>query len=99
MKRRRLEPEVRKDRILQAAISVAEDEGFQNLNRIRVAEYAGVAVSLINRYYSTMTKLRRAVMRAAVHQKRLTIIRYGVAVGDKQALKATAETLQKVRDL
>lgn len=95
----RLTPKVRKESILDAALRVAEDLGFQHLNGVRVAEAADVAVGLVFHYYSTMVKLRRAVMRAAVHQERLTIIRYGVAIGDKQALKAPADVLEKVRKL
>ena len=57
--------------------------------RESVAGIAECSVALINTYYSTMTKLRRAVMRVAVKREILPVIAYGLVTGNQQALKAS----------
>lgn len=85
----RLAPTIRKDQILEAAVTVATDRGFNKLTRESVAGIAECSVALINTYYSTMTKLRRAVMRVAVKREILPVIAYGLVTGNQQALKAS----------
>jgi len=94
VKRSRLKPATRKADILAAALRVATTQGFQNITQSTVAVEAGIVAGLIYHYYSTMGKLRRAVMRAAVHNEVLPIIAYGVIVKDRQALKAP----KRIRD-
>lgn len=77
-----------KDEILQAAIQVAERDGWSNMTRDAIANHAGVAMGSVNAYYGTLKQLRRAVMRAAVRQQHHRIIAQGLALGDKDALKA-----------
>ncbi len=87
----RLEPQVRKEQILEAAIHVADRNGLYDLRREDVAEKAGVATGLVNRYFGTMTQLRRAVMRRAISKEHLSIVAEGVARRDPQAMKAPEE--------
>ena len=87
-KRVYLKKDVRRDQILAAAIAMSLDVGFNSLTRDGVAERAGVATGQINHMFNTMTILRRAVMRAAVHRELLPIIASGLALQDKQAHNA-----------
>lgn len=88
MTRTRLKPEVRRDQILTAAIEVAKRDGFANITRDAVATHAGVSNGQVNHMFNTMTQLRRAVMRAAVHREILPIVAAGLAGGDSEAHKA-----------
>lgn len=91
----RLDPKVRKEEILLAAVACAEAQGLTNLRRDTIASYAGVANGLVTRYFSTMTQVRHAVVRYAVHNQRLTIIAQGLALRDPEALKAPEELKKK----
>jgi AcrR family transcriptional regulator len=83
--RTRMKPEARRDQILIAALQIANTQGYNALTRDGVAEVAGVATGQVNHIFNTMTQLRRAVMRAAVHRELRPIIAQGLAQGDKDA--------------
>lgn len=91
---KKLEPKVRKDQIMAAALAVAADAGFQNVTRERIADAATCSPASISNHFGTMTQMKRAIMRAAVNRKVLPIIAQGLAVRDPQALKAPEETKQ-----
>ncbi len=94
-KRVYLKKEARRDQILAAAINMSLDVGFNSLTRDGVAERAGVAMGQINHIFSTMTKLRNAVMRSAISRELLPIIATGLALGDKNAHAAPEWLKQK----
>jgi len=83
--RTRMKPEVRREQILAAALTIANEQGYNALTRDGVAQVAGVATGQVNHIFNTMTQLRRAVMRAAVHRELRPIIAQGLAQGDKEA--------------
>ena len=87
----RLKPDIRSADILEAAIQLAREKGFESLTRDGIANRAKVSHGLVTHYYNTMTQVRRAVMRAAVKQEILEIIAYGLATGNPHALKASPE--------
>ncbi len=98
-KRQRLNPDIRKDQILSAALTVAKNSGFEKLTRDGVAAEAAVAQGQINRMFATMNQLKSAVMRAAVVELRkckegehdpnsLRIVAYGLVNGQNEATKA-----------
>jgi len=84
----RLEPHVRKEQILEAAVGIAAEAGLYTIRREDVALKAEVACGLVNRYFGTMNQLRRAVMRHAISNRNLSIIAEGIARRDPQAMKA-----------
>jgi AcrR family transcriptional regulator len=92
---RRLDPKVRKESILDVAIQRAMELGFDNIRRDDIADKAGVAQGLVTRYFTTMTQLKRAVMRAAVHRGILSIIAQGIVAKHPEALKASEELKQQ----
>lgn len=81
----RLHPKERKQQILDAAVAVAEVNGYQSMTRHAVATRAGVAPGLVSAYWGTMTQLRRAVMRRAIKLEKTVIIAQGLACGDDTA--------------
>jgi AcrR family transcriptional regulator len=83
-----MKPEARREQILAAALKIANDTGYSSLTRDAVAQSAGVATGQVNHIFNTMTQLRRAVMRAAVHRELRPIIAQGLAEGCKEARNA-----------
>lgn len=90
MAHKKLSETERRSQILAAAIEVAKIDGYQWVRRTEVAQRAGVAVGLVNKYYGTMIQLKRAVMRAAVEQRIVPLVAQGLADGNEHALKADA---------
>lgn len=52
---------LRKEQILNIAIEL----GYDNLNICKIAENAGVSVSLVNHYWGSLKQLQRAVRRCS----------------------------------
>lgn len=86
----RADPTLRKDNILSVAVGMAKTEGYNHINRDRIAEAAGVSMGLVTRYFGTMGQLKTAVMRRAVKQGIAVIVAQGLANGDDHARKAPA---------
>ena len=84
----RMKPTVRREQILTAAMTIAERDGFNALTRDGIAEEAGVATGMVNHVFSTMDKLRKAVMRSAVHKELKPIIATGLSSGMLEAREA-----------
>lgn len=93
---KRLQPDNRKQEILQAAIRVAaRSGGWAKLTRDAVAREAKCSEGLPSKYFGTMVNFKRAIMRAAVTGEHLAVIAQGIAAGDKSALKASKELQDK----
>jgi AcrR family transcriptional regulator len=91
----RLKPEIRKDEILAAAIQLTLRVGLNGLRRDAVAEEASVANGLVSRYFNTMTQLRHAVVRHAIHNEVLPIVAQALAAGDPEVRKASEDVKKK----
>lgn len=91
----RLEPKERKSLILNAATKLAIKCGYIQIKRETVALEAGVAESLINRYFTNMYQLKKEIMRNAVENEILEIIAQGLAIKDPQILKISKDLKQK----
>jgi len=85
---RRLQPEDRKLAILDAAYSLAVADGYHTLTRERMAESAGVSLSLITYHWLSVALLREAVMQLAVERGDAHIIASGIVARDPLALSA-----------
>ncbi len=86
--RKRVHPTIRRDLLLDAAVTVARRDGFNSMTRNSIAEQAGVSPPLVSRYLGTMKQLKRDVMRSAVQRSILPIVAQGLALGDPHAMKA-----------
>ena len=87
----RVDPALRKDHILKAAIAVAITKGYNKVTRDDVAESAGVSMGLITHYFTNMNQLRRDIMRTAVKRGIAEIVAQGLTNKDCHALKASKE--------
>jgi AcrR family transcriptional regulator len=77
-----------KDKILDAAFTLAVECGYENIRRDTVAERAGVAGGTVNLHYMTMGNLKAAIMARAIIDEQLDILAAGMAKGDPIAAKA-----------
>jgi AcrR family transcriptional regulator len=75
-----------KERILDAAVIIAETDGLMNITRAEIAHHAQCAEGLINKYYGTMKQLRRDIMRHAIAVQNLELIAQGLAAKDPRAM-------------
>lgn len=91
----RLQPEVREEQILAAALNVARVVGYMRVTREEVAHEAQCSPALISVRLGTMTEFRRKLMRYAVRVKCLPVIAQGLAARDPHAQKAAPELKQK----
>ncbi len=85
----------RKQEILDAAMSLAAEHGYRHIQRDLIADRAGCAAGLVNRYYHTMPLLRRALMGEAIRTGNLIIIAQGLVDGDPRARGLDEETKQE----
>ena len=85
----RVDPTLRKDHILNAAIDVAKKKGYNKITRDDIAEAAGVSMGLITHYFETMNQLKRDIMRTAVKRGVPEIVAQGLTNKDRHALKAS----------
>lgn len=88
-------PAERHEQILNGAIEHAAAVGFGRMTRGGVAAACGLAPASINLHFSTMTQLRRDVMRAAVKREILPIVAQGLALKDPHACKAPAQLRER----
>lgn len=79
---KRFKPEVRKEQIIDAAISIVEGGGLAALDRQTVARVVGVSGQTINHYFGTLKQLERAVKRAAVAKPSYNVIAQLVVMND-----------------
>lgn len=96
--RQRYSAEVRKDQLLDAALAVATNVGYQAVTRAQVAEKLGVSGTLVQYHFKTMPQFRRALMRHAVAKRHLPVVAQGLACGDEQAAKAPADLRRAAAD-
>ncbi len=71
----------RDEKVFEAAIAEAREQGYQFITREAVAERAGVSVGGVNNAFGTMVDLKRAVLRAAIEREILPIVAEGIAMG------------------
>lgn len=88
---RRFKPEIRKEAIIEVALTLAEQTHYRELTRDQIGQPIGITGPAIMYHFGTMQQLRRDIMRAAVKQERLRVIAQGLSCGDVHALKASGE--------
>lgn len=75
--------------ILRAAVILSTRDGYANITRDQIAEFAGVASGTVTYHFGDMNALRAAVMRFAVDKEVLKIVADGLADGNLIARKAS----------
>ena len=91
MKNTRLKPAARREMILDAALKLAHKKHYLQISRDAIAAEAGITGTAVQYYYSTMPKLRRAIMRAAVKEENLKVILEGLIACEGAAISAPKE--------
>ena len=94
----RIEPTLRKEHILNAALQLATEVGYRGITRDAVAYVADISSALIAHYFPRMEDLKRAVLIAAIEREDLRIIAQGFVIKDPVALKISSTLKQKVLD-
>ena len=84
--------------VLDAAVYIAERDGFLSITRQVVAEQAKVSTAKVSLAFGTMKQLNRAVMRHAIEHEMLPIIATGLGINDRCAMKANGELKRKALD-
>lgn len=87
----KLDASARTAGLLDSALALAAAEGWSNLTRDGIARVAGVSNGLVTQRLGTMDAIRRSVMRAAVKQRCVAVVAEGLALRDRQALRADGE--------
>lgn len=96
--RRREDPTVRKEEILNAAVLLAVNIGYQRITRETVANAADTSTALVTRYFTNMKALKNEVMRIAIEREIFSIIAQGLTSGDSQLNNIQRDLKQKVYD-
>jgi AcrR family transcriptional regulator len=90
-KRMRLDTDVRKAVILDAACRAARLHGFGGFKREHVAAEARCSTGLVSTHWSGMKHLRRSVMRRAVAERDIQLVAQGLAAREPAALAAPVD--------
>jgi AcrR family transcriptional regulator len=77
----------KKKKILEAAVHLAVDKGYQNIERAEIAGLARVSPGLVAYYFDDMERLKRTVLLYAIHNENLAIVAQGLAVNDELVKK------------
>lgn len=92
---KKLDEKDRREKILRAALSIAEKKGYSRITRDEIAAKADCATGLVSYHFATMPQLKRAVMRFAVAEGNAVVVGQGLGAGDTYAKKAPADLKQK----
>jgi len=93
-RRIRLHPDKRRADILEAALTLADRDGWLTLTRDNVAQAAGVSPGLVSFYFVAFDLLRAEVMQTAVERGVLRVVAEGIAARQSDALAAPLELRQ-----
>lgn len=74
--------------MMAAALAISECRGWATLTHEAVARQIGVSPSLVKVRFGSADALRRAVMRAAVRERRVGVVAQGLAVANRDARRA-----------
>jgi AcrR family transcriptional regulator len=65
---------IRVAQILDAAVTLAEEHGYNNITREAIAEVVGCSPGLVSKHMGTMLTLKRSIVSAAIARENLTIV-------------------------
>lgn len=89
---------LRKEHILNAALSYSTEVGYRGITRDAVAEIADVSSVLIASYYPRMADLKLAVMHAAIEREIVNVVAQGILLDDPLTKDISDVLKQKVLD-
>ena len=77
---------VRREQLIDVAIKISTEIGYNKLTREKVMREVDVTASLLGYYFPRMSDLKNAVMDAAVERGIVEIIAQGITLNDPRAL-------------
>lgn len=72
--KRRIDPALRRNHIVETALRLAEEGHYAKVTRAQVAHAAGVSEGTVSKCFNTMPQLRRAVLRMARANGNTTVL-------------------------
>lgn len=97
MTRRRADPAIRRQEILDAAIKIAKVYGYLYMRRNDVAEEARASTGLISHYFVSMDGLKTAVLEAALEKEIVPILAQALSMGDITTQSLTPALKKKIK--
>lgn len=91
----RLNPDERYKQLLESAVAIAEENGFNQMTHALVATKSSVSKATVFKYFETISKLRDEVMRVAISRELLPVIAAGVVSRNEVALVAPESLKEK----
>jgi AcrR family transcriptional regulator len=89
-----LPADARRQQLLAVALPLAEQHGFEHVNRTMIGEAAGCSPSLLSQYW-TAQELQTAIMEEAVRIGCLPVVAQGLAAKHPVALGASPALRQQ----
>ena len=84
----RQQPIDRTRELLAVALRLAAAQGWRSITRDDIALAAKVSPALVSARLGTMEQMRRSVMRQAVATRCVPVVAQGLAMKDRQAMRA-----------
>lgn len=97
--KKRISKEQRKDELLDIAMKLSEEKGFNKVTWADLAEAGGVSLGLLVYHFGTIVAFRRTIMRAAISRRNLNILAQGLTIKDEHAKKAPTALKQEAISL
>lgn len=95
-RRARLDPEIRKQQILDAAINLSIQKGYRQLTRQSIANKICCAGALINHYYGNIDNLRDIVLQIAIEKEIMPILAENYGTRGKETSHLPTQLKEKV---
>lgn len=87
-KQKRLKPEARKEQMLTAALSLAENSHYLTVTRRDIAQALGLSGPAVQYHFKTMKRMRAELIRAAIEREVLPVVAQALVLGNEQAQSA-----------
>lgn len=91
MTKKRLKPEIRKNQILIAALSLAAEGHYTQVSRDKIAALCGVTGTAVQHHFGTMKQLRRAIIRYAIANSNHKVVAQAIIANDPAVSGLTDE--------
>lgn len=92
-KQKRLKPEARKEQIITAALSLAENSHYLTVTRSEIAKALGVSGPAVQYHVKSMKHLRGELVKAAIKRKVLAVVAQAILLGNEE-VQAAPEALK-----
>jgi len=86
--RKRVNPLLRRSHVLNKAIELAKEKGYNSITRKEIAEAAEITPALLSHYFDSIESLRATVLKIAIRRKVLEIVAQGLVNNDPEAIQA-----------